>query len=241
MPEYNITFRGLHCKKETPGYGSDEPYFIFLLMDWNDSRIISNLGPYVRVKRTRIFGGVDDGETRSQTKRLWGPKPYEDWANIDSVLKQMIIVQAMEHDASPVDAICDSLETIMRAVVPVFLYRHKLLPQRGSTDVVKSNRGAFRRQIKRWMYRIIDGRIWLPSSGDIRDALIAAGNPIPGSGWVQLAWWSVNRDDRIKANQLVIYRKDLNQIDSGGRKTKRVTHQGAGAKYKTRYLLKGRP
>jgi len=240
MAKYNINFKKLKCKGTTDyEWGSDEPYFIFLMMDWNDSRLASNnLLPYVRVKRTKKFGDVDAGETHSQTKRLWGPKPYETWANIDSVLKQMIIVQAMEHDKSPMDDICDLLEKVMRAIVPIYLVYYNLLPQRGSTEVVKENRGKFRRKIKSWMYKVIDGKIWVPSRGEIRDALIAIGDPITGVGWIKLAWWALTRDIRIQANQLVIRRAELNEISSGGSKDKTLTHKGAGAEYKTYYTIK---
>lgn len=153
----------------------------------------------------------------------------------------MIIVQAMEHDKSDYKKICYLIEKVMRAIVPVYLVYYGLLPQVGTTEEVKEKRKKFKSQIMKWMHRIIDAKVWIPSSGDIRNALIAAGDPIPETGWVHLAWWYVTKDDRIQSNQLVIRRADLDEIKSGGSKNKTVTHKGGGAEYKTYYTLKGRP
>ena len=249
MPTYNVQFNKLKCLEETDEWGSDEPYFIFLIVDWHESRLKKNYGmPYVRVKRTKIFQDVDEGETRKQKKRLWGPVPGETWAEM-KVLKQLIIVQGVEHDHSNVSGICDWLDAFMRVYVPFYYYKYYRPRIDDSTDSnkIKEARGYFRRALKKWMYRVIDGKLYLPSKWELTGllvsrGLIGSGEPLAiVAGSVYLSWYYVSRDDRIQARQLVIYRAALDKVKSGGSISLTTTHTGDGGKYKAWYKLSGMP
>jgi hypothetical protein len=82
-----LDFRALEVVHETrTRVGHDEPYVVMVGIDLRGPE------PQVIVRRTRIYGQMDDGSIRFETVRLWGAAPI---ANPDDVI---FLVQAMEHD-----------------------------------------------------------------------------------------------------------------------------------------------
>ncbi len=102
-----VDFFRLTCVSTTGDFGSDEPYVFF---------VVGNLvtGDLV-VTRTTIFGGVDAGQSRDQTVRLWGPNgvalsfPGSNPGNL------VILVGPMEHDNSDVAKLLSKLQSSLQS------------------------------------------------------------------------------------------------------------------------------
>ncbi len=96
---YQLDFTHLYCVSESGEWGSDEPYVLFFVGDLT--------GGGSAVYRTSVFGDVDTGETRYETRRLWGPRQMPR-NNPDNLI---VLAQVMEHDDSNTTHIFDALQT----------------------------------------------------------------------------------------------------------------------------------
>jgi hypothetical protein len=114
-PEYT----SMECIRESDDWGfSDEVYAIFVGVDWTNS--ITQ--PRLFVRRTYVYGDIDAGEKKGANKS-WDNKNLTksgkyNYTNPD---KQIVLVQAMEHDNSSAWAIRRILYTVMEKCVDKLL------------------------------------------------------------------------------------------------------------------------
>jgi len=101
QPRYALSFTRLQCVREGGGWleqiaASDEPYVLIFAVGLRSP----SSG---RVVRTRVFGDVDSGESRSQSVPLWAGV----LGDPDDLI---VLVQIMEHDEGDVDHLARALD-----------------------------------------------------------------------------------------------------------------------------------
>jgi hypothetical protein len=109
---YTLDFYAIKCIDESNEASShDEPYVLFFVGNLAGSPVATGAA-----KRSQVFNGVDDGETKYQTVRLWGtgggsaPMPGNNPDNL------IVLVQIMEHDGnSDPNAIRATMQAVMGA------------------------------------------------------------------------------------------------------------------------------
>jgi hypothetical protein len=108
--QLRLNFTKLHCVVSTGdnfGLGSDEPYVVFWVADIQGTRAIG------KAFRTRVFQGVDSGETRSETVALWHPLGgVVSIPNRDDII---LLVALMEEDDSRATAVRDKVNNDLNA------------------------------------------------------------------------------------------------------------------------------
>jgi len=117
---YKPVYKSMKCIEESSDWGfHDEVYAIFVGVDWTNGMTT----PKMFVRRTKIYGNVDEGEehganTSSDNVTLTKSGKY----NVIDPLKQIIVVQAMEHDNSSAWVIRRILyATMEKCVVPMLV------------------------------------------------------------------------------------------------------------------------
>lgn len=109
---YTLDFYRIKCLDESNEASShDEPYVLFFVGNLASIPVATGAG-----KRTNVFTGVDDGESRYQDVRLWGNSAgglAMPGNNPDNLI---VLVQIMEHDGNTdPNAIRAMMQSVMGA------------------------------------------------------------------------------------------------------------------------------
>jgi len=106
-PKFTIDFTRLTCVSGTSESFSDEPYVLIAVGDLATGALF--------VKRTSVFGDVDQGESRDQTLRLWGPAGVAATLPLNNPDKLVILVGPMEHDDCNAESLRAKVEGSLRS------------------------------------------------------------------------------------------------------------------------------
>jgi hypothetical protein len=109
---YALDFYAIKCLDESNEASShDEPYVLFFVGNLGSSPVATGVA-----KRTNVFTGVDDGETKYQNVRLWGTGGGYAAMPGNNPDNLIVLVQIMEHDGnSDPNAIRAAMQSIMGA------------------------------------------------------------------------------------------------------------------------------
>jgi len=101
---YSVNFKRLECVSESGEIGSDEPYVLFFVGD------LANPAGGSYVRQTTTFSGVDSGDDRFQTVRLWGRNTASAIMPGHNADNLIVLAQIMESDNSSKSAIVSKLQ-----------------------------------------------------------------------------------------------------------------------------------
>ena len=124
---FTLELYRLHAFTTTGDPGSDEPYVLMAA--------VNLLTREVFVRRTSVFGDVDDGESRYETKRVWGPLDTVAPFPGDNPDNLVVVVVPMEHDDCNASAVMARLRDGLRvrmdelASIPAVLPRDFIVEQ----------------------------------------------------------------------------------------------------------------
>jgi hypothetical protein len=124
---FTLELHRLHAFTTTGDPGSDEPYVLMAA--------VNLLTREVFVRRTSVFGDVDDGESRYETKRVWGPLDTVAPFPGDNPDNLVVVVVPMEHDNCNESVVMSRLRDGLRvrmdelASIPAVLPRDYIVAQ----------------------------------------------------------------------------------------------------------------
>jgi hypothetical protein len=124
---YTLELYRLHAFTTTGDPGSDEPYVLMAAVNLITREVF--------VRRTSVFGDVDDGESRYETKRVWGPLDTVAPFPGDNPDNLVVVVVPMEHDSCNESAVMARLRDGLRvqmdelASIPAVLPRDFIVAQ----------------------------------------------------------------------------------------------------------------
>jgi hypothetical protein len=123
---YTLELYRLHAFTTTGDPGSDEPYVLMA---------VNLITREVAERLTSVFGDVDDGESRNETKRVWGPLDTVAPSPGDNPDNLVVVVVPMEHDNCNESAVMARLRDGLRvrmdelASIPAVLPRDFIVAQ----------------------------------------------------------------------------------------------------------------
>lgn len=127
MLTHRVRYTSMRCYRESDEWSfSDEVYAIFVSADW---QCYPDKPLWLNVEKTRTYEDVDAGETKgaydlSDNRRIWGDQGAIGWSPLTDHDKQLILVQAMEHDSSHPDGMVKALKSVMEARLKTLLMRN---------------------------------------------------------------------------------------------------------------------
>ena len=88
MP-HKLLFEWFECRTETDEVGDDEPWFAFVVVDWQRPQV------KVSATRTPVFGDVARGDHRDHTHVV------RDWGDIDDPSEMAVLAVEQTHGRLP--------------------------------------------------------------------------------------------------------------------------------------------
>lgn len=131
--QYLPLYTSMECIRESDEWFSDEPYAIFVGVDWTNG--ITN--PRWFVRNTHVYSDVDTGDKRG-TNTGWDNKNLTKSGKYERIDpgKHFVLVQAMEHDCSSSWGIRRILWTVMEASVEKLL----IISQGNRTTMIENTK-----------------------------------------------------------------------------------------------------